>query len=108
MSRTEDILSRIPGVESRPRWIDRDARRAVLAVILVGSAVGLAAVLASPPDASMVVDAPVRPMEADVSGAFERLRTPGGIESESSSGEATGEGERGYEIKDAIGPGRRS
>jgi hypothetical protein len=106
MSReTEAILNRLPGIESRSRWIDRDGRRALAAL---GAVTAIVAALAahsreSAEEAAARSIAPVGAATVDPVGAIQRIRLdPDAAE------KATSPPQDGYESLDAIGPGRRS
>ncbi len=99
---TDDILNRLSGVESRPRALDRDARRGLMASLVV-TAVSLTLAWTA---GSVEPGSPADDRSAathDPVGALERLR----VDPES-IGEATSPSRDGYETIDAIGPGRRT
>jgi hypothetical protein len=98
---TQDILDQISGIESRPRRLDRDARRALGALLIVTViAIGMAWQARSlEPAAAVDTAANAR----DPLGAMERLRVTPEI-----AEPATSTTDDGYESIDAIGPGRRS
>ncbi|MFM1833315.1 MAG: hypothetical protein RLZZ461_1631 [Planctomycetota bacterium] len=102
MSRgTQDILDQLPGIESRPRRLDRDARRALGALLIVTVvAIGMAWQARSL-EQSAAVDTAAN--ARDPLGAMERLRVTPDI-----AEPATSATDDGYESIDAIGPGRRS
>ena len=98
---TQDILDRLPGVESRPRRVDRDARRALGALVMVTLIASTLAVMAREGDDRTVLDAAVPP--SGPIDAIDRIRVdPESVE------KATAGPEDRYESIDAIGPGRRS
>ena len=119
MSRTDpdrfnaEVLSRLDGVEPRRRFLDRDARRALVAVgfLLVG---GLVVLLASselgsvhrlgPPTDEA---SPLRPSR--ILDAVDRTRVPAsrGEAPDGASPATEGEGVR-YDSVEAMAPGRRS
>jgi hypothetical protein len=98
---TEDILDQLPGIEARPRRLDRDARRALIALgAVIAVAVGMAW-QARETNESATLEAASG--GSDPIGALERIRvTPESAET------ATSPSDGGYESIDAIGPGRRS
>ena len=111
MSRgVEEILGRLEGVESTPRRVDRDARRALIAVGVTASLFVALALLSDPP--VTVPDADAVPASADLFGAFERLSVPTTDTevpaTETPADPATQPTTDGYESVEAIAPGRRT
>lgn len=107
----EDILDRLDGVEHRPRRLDRDARRAVVAVLLV-AAVSLGLALSAGSAGVEPAEPADSPASTDLLGAFERLRITPTVDApdlpNSDAPAATPETVDGYESIEAIAPGRRT
>ncbi len=98
---TEDILAQLSGVESRPRRLDRDARRTL--GVLAALTVIMFALAARSRDTAEVAAAEGATQARDPLGAIERLRVAPEV-----AEPATSPNDGGYESIDAIGPGRRS
>ena len=115
MSRgVEDIISRLDGVAPTSRRVDRDARRALIAVAAVATVFAGLALFASAerPGRESGVASGSEAASTDLLGAFERLRVPASEEGrptdESSSDPATRPSSDGYESIEAMAPGRRT
>lgn len=111
MSRgVEEILDRLDGVERTPRRVDRDARRALIAVGVTAS-IFIALALLSDPSVT-VPESDAVPATADLFGAFERLSVPAteaeAPPTETPTDRATPPATDGYESVEAIAPGRRT
>ena len=98
---TEDILAQLSDVESRPRRLDRDARRTL--GVIAALTVIMFALAARSRETAEVAAAEGAASARDPLGAIERIRVD-----PDSAEPATSATDGGYESIDAIGPGRRS
>ena len=115
MSRgVEDIIGRLDGVAPASRRVDRDARRALLAVAAVAAVFTGIALLPDSAGSGGASPASDRDETAstDLLGAFERISVPAAEEGrptdESPTVPATRPTPDGYESIEAIAPGRRT